>query len=167
MPPPPTRRRLEIAVVVALLGLGLGLRLAMCRDYVFAGSDSYGYIKLADEWRAHGRYALGPEPEPLHYARPPLYSGFIALVKGSARAEMSGGDFVRNIKQLIDLLRQLGDLAPSPDTAAACRSAADRIFRGVVSASSVIATDEAAIEHGLHEDLPLDEDRARTWTFGP
>jgi hypothetical protein len=60
-------------------------------------------------------------------------------------------------------LRQLGDLAPVPDTAAACRSAADRVFRGVVAASSVIATDEAAIEHGLHEDDSV----PRTWSFGP
>ena len=30
-----------------------------------------------------------------------------------ADEEMSGGDFVRNIKQLIDLLRQLGDVPPS------------------------------------------------------
>ena len=51
---------------------------------------------------------------------------------------MSGGDFVRNIKQLIDLLRQLGDVAPVPATAKAARDAADRLFRGVVSASSVV-----------------------------
>jgi ATP-dependent RNA helicase HelY len=80
-----------------------------------------------------------------------------------ADEDMSGGDFVRNIKQLIDLLRQLGDLAPLPETAAACRSAADRVFRGVVAASSVIATDEAEIEHGLYED----DSAPRTWSFGP
>lgn len=87
-----TRRRVEVAVVLALLALGLGLRLGMCRGYVFAGSDSYGYLKLADEWRAHGRYALAPAPEPLHFARPPLYPLFVAAVKGGARAEMSGGE---------------------------------------------------------------------------
>jgi hypothetical protein len=37
------------------------------------------------------------------------------------------------------------------------------VFRGVVAASSVIPTDEAAIEHGLHED---DSDEPRTWSFG-
>ena len=31
-----------------------------------------------------------------------------------ADEEISGGDFVRNVKQLIDLLRQLGDMAPEP-----------------------------------------------------
>jgi len=54
-----------------------------------------------------------------------------------AEEEVSGGDFVRNVKQLIDLLRQLGDIA-SPATAKAARDAADRLFRGVVSASSVV-----------------------------
>ena len=58
--------------------------------------------------------------------------------------ELSGGDFVRNVKQLIDLLRQLGDVAPVPATAAACRAAADALFRGVVAASSVVTTEAAA-----------------------
>jgi ATP-dependent RNA helicase HelY len=53
---------------------------------------------------------------------------------------MSGGDFVRNAKQLIDLLRQLGDVAPDPRTAASARSAVDGVFRGLVAASSVVTT---------------------------
>jgi ATP-dependent RNA helicase HelY len=60
------------------------------------------------------------------------------LAEVIADEELSGGDFVRNIKQLIDLLRQLGDVAPEPATAKAARDAADRLFRGVVSASSVV-----------------------------
>ena len=31
---------------------------------------------------------------------------------------MTGGDFVRNVKQTIDLLRQVADVAPDPATAA-------------------------------------------------
>ncbi|HEV2811436.1 MAG TPA: DEAD/DEAH box helicase [Acidimicrobiales bacterium] len=58
--------------------------------------------------------------------------------------ELSGGDFVRNVKQLVDLLRQFGDGAPVPATAAAARSAADRLYRGVIEASSTISpVDEA------------------------
>jgi ATP-dependent RNA helicase HelY len=53
---------------------------------------------------------------------------------------VSGGDFVRNVKQLIDLLRQLGDLACDDATAATARRAADALFRGVVAASSVVGT---------------------------
>ena len=55
-----------------------------------------------------------------------------------AGEEVSGGDFVRNVKTLIDLLRQVGDVAIDPATAAAARIAADRLFRGVVAASSVV-----------------------------
>ena len=54
--------------------------------------------------------------------------------------DISGGDFVRNVKQLIDLLRQLGDVASQPATATAARRAADQLFRGVVAASSVVGT---------------------------
>jgi ATP-dependent RNA helicase HelY len=76
--------------------------------------------------------------------------GFVDLAWGWAAGEelaaliteeeMSGGDFVRNIKQLIDLLRQLGHVAPHPETAAAARRAADDLFRGVVAASSTVGT---------------------------
>jgi ATP-dependent RNA helicase HelY len=52
--------------------------------------------------------------------------------------EVSGGDFVRNVKQLIDLLRQLGDVAPAAPTGRAAREAADALFRGIVAASSVV-----------------------------
>jgi ATP-dependent RNA helicase HelY len=52
--------------------------------------------------------------------------------------ELTGGDFVRNVKQLIDLLRQVGDVAPVPETAATARSAAEALFRGVVAASSAV-----------------------------
>ena len=62
------------------------------------------------------------------------------LVDIIADEEISGGDFVRNVKQLIDLLRQLGDVAPQPATAKGARDAADRLFRGVVAASSVVGT---------------------------
>jgi ATP-dependent RNA helicase HelY len=58
--------------------------------------------------------------------------------------ELSGGDFVRNVKQLIDLLQQIGEVAPTEATRATAREAADRLFRGVVAASSGVGTDEAA-----------------------
>ncbi|MCU1427931.1 MAG: superfamily helicase, partial [Actinomycetia bacterium] len=47
--------------------------------------------------------------------------------------EMTGGDFVRNVKQVIDLLRQIGDVAPNPETGATARAAADACLRGVVA----------------------------------
>jgi ATP-dependent RNA helicase HelY len=57
-----------------------------------------------------------------------------------ADEELSGGDFVRTIKQLVDLLRQLGDAASNPTTATTARRAADAVHRGVVAASSTIST---------------------------
>jgi ATP-dependent RNA helicase HelY len=57
--------------------------------------------------------------------------------------EMTGGDFVRNVKQVIDLLRQIADVAPDPATAAAARAGADLSRRGVVAASSIVTVPEA------------------------
>jgi ATP-dependent RNA helicase HelY len=52
--------------------------------------------------------------------------------------ELSGGDFVRNVKTLIDLVRQIGETAPVPATARAARQAAEALRRGVVSVSSTL-----------------------------
>jgi ATP-dependent RNA helicase HelY len=51
---------------------------------------------------------------------------------------MSGGDFVRNVKQVIDLLRQVAVVAPQGETAKAARVAAERLLRDVIAASSVV-----------------------------
>jgi ATP-dependent RNA helicase HelY len=75
-------------------------------------------------------------------------AGFLALAHAWAAGEplgdvlddedVSGGDFVRNIKTLLDLLRQIGDVAPDPATARAARQAAESAHRGVVSISSTL-----------------------------
>jgi ATP-dependent RNA helicase HelY len=87
-----------------------------------------GFIALAHAW------AAGEELE--------------QVITGIADEEVSGGDFVRQIKQLIDLLRQLGDVAPEA-TGRVARVASDRLFRGVVAASSVVSAGE---------DDPADDD---------
>jgi ATP-dependent RNA helicase HelY len=114
--------------------------------------------KVRDRWTRMEALAAelnaAEEEAGLPLTRPPD-AGFAALAYGWAAGEeldsviadedISGGDFVRNVKQLIDLLRQIGDIAPEPGTAAAARTAADALFRGVVSASSVVgATEEPA-----------------------
>jgi ATP-dependent RNA helicase HelY len=72
--------------------------------------------------------------------------------------DLSGGDFVRTMKQLIDLLRQLALLAPVEETRDAAREAADRLFRGVVAASTAIDVDEgvdqASIDQASADDAP-------------
>jgi len=52
--------------------------------------------------------------------------------------ELNAGDFVRNIKQLMDLLRQIAAVAPDPTTARSARQAADAIHRGVVALSGSV-----------------------------
>lgn len=59
--------------------------------------------------------------------------------------DISGGDFVRNMRQLADLLRQLAEIVPDSSTAEAARQAATSCFRGVVAASSVLEI-HAALE---------------------
>ena len=96
----------------------------------------------------------------LPLTRPPD-SGFVALAHGWAKGKdlatllapadealgtrsvaISAGDFVRNVKQLTDLLRQLGEVLPDEGSAESARRAAGALFRGVVAASSVIAAAE-------------------------
>jgi ATP-dependent RNA helicase HelY len=59
--------------------------------------------------------------------------GFAEVV---ADEELTGGDFVRTMKQLIDLLGQLAQVAPDEATRRAAQRAADDAFRGVVADSS-------------------------------
>ena len=54
--------------------------------------------------------------------------------------EMTGGDFVRTTRQLIDLLRQLSIVAPMRGTRRAAGEAAEAAFRGVVSDSAAPTT---------------------------
>ncbi|MFI5045544.1 MAG: DEAD/DEAH box helicase [Acidimicrobiia bacterium] len=58
--------------------------------------------------------------------------------------EMTGGDFVRHVKQCIDLLRQVADVASNEHTRARAREAADACYRGVVAVSGVAAAGSAA-----------------------
>ncbi len=78
----------------------------------------------------------GPDPGFVAVAR--RWAGGDQLAPILEDEDISGGDFVRNVKQLVDLLRQLGDHAPDRATAGAARSASDRLVRGVVAASSVV-----------------------------
>ena len=102
--------------------------------------------------RRHRAHLAGPAASPSvtsACARPagPI-PGFTAAIHAWAEGddladiledeEMTGGDFVRNVKQVIDLLRQIADVAPSPATAATARAAADACRRGVVAASSTV-----------------------------
>ena len=99
-----------------------------------------GFSNLAYEWArgtdlrkvlapAAGRRVVGREPATL----------------------LSGGDFVRNIKELVDLLAQLSGAAGDSPTARTARRAAASLTRGVIEASSVLAPDDAVDEEGGDE----------------
>ncbi len=50
-----------------------------------------------------------------------------------ANEELTGGDFVRTMKQLVDLARQLALVAPEQSTRRHAAEVAERAFRGVVA----------------------------------
>jgi ATP-dependent RNA helicase HelY len=61
--------------------------------------------------------------------------GFAEVV---ADEDLPGGDFVRTMKQLIDLLGQIANIAADATTRATARAAADACFRGVVADASAV-----------------------------
>ncbi len=76
-------------------------------------------------------------PDPGFFALAYAWAAGEALDDVLADEDLSGGDFVRNIKLLVDLLGQVGQAAPDPETSRVARQAVDQIHRGVVAASSL------------------------------
>ncbi len=104
-------RSLEIVAVVTLLSSGAFVRVHLTNHprWVFAGSDSYGYLKLGNELWSHGRFSLGPS-EPLEWYRRPLYPLFLRAARRAAPTEMSGGEGWKRIQlaqAFVDLLAAL------------------------------------------------------------
>ncbi len=56
----------------------------------------------------------------------------------------SAGDFVRNVKQLIDLARQIAAVAPNTGTARVARQTVEALNRGVVALSGAVDEDDPA-----------------------
>ncbi len=56
------------------------------------------------------------------------------------------GDFVRNTKQTLDLLRQIGEVAANESTRRSARSAVGLLMRGVVAVSSAVDDSEDLVE---------------------
>lgn len=51
--------------------------------------------------------------------------------------DLSGGDFVRNIKQLIDLVRQIAAAAPEAEVRNTAKACGEALFRGIIAASAL------------------------------
>ena len=71
--------------------------------------------------------------------------GFAQLV---ADEDLTGGDFVRTIKQLVDLLGQIAQVAPDPRTRSTARDAAERAFRGVIADASAVEGSDGGVVTG-------------------
>jgi ATP-dependent RNA helicase HelY len=93
---------------------------------------------LAAEERAAGLGAHRP-PDPGFFAAAHAWTSGHALSAVVGDEELTGGDFVRTMKQLIDLARQVGDVAPEPATRSTAREVAERAYRGVVADGAVTA----------------------------
>ena len=126
--------------------------------------------QVRERWSDLERLAAELQTDEEAAGLPPTRSpdpGFVALAHAWAAGEplgevlgdeeVSGGDFVRNVKTLIDLVRQVGEVAPEPATARTARRAAEALHRGVVSISSTIdevTTDGSAGLVRVPRDVP-------------
>jgi ATP-dependent RNA helicase HelY len=143
-PPPspryPSRRVRERALAID----GIVRRVQSAEDEVglpwSRGSD-HGFCAVAHEWCAGE--GLGD-------------------LLAETQLELTGGDFVRTVRQLIDLVRQLAQLAPDRGTRAAARRAVEALERGVVSASAAVEDDEVGEDEVEDDEVDLAPGDGRT-----
>jgi ATP-dependent RNA helicase HelY len=97
--------------------------------------------ELAEDLNARedeARLATTRPPDPTFAAVAYAWAAGESFSEVVSTEELSGGDFVRNIKQLLDLVRQIGEIAPVAETRATALAASELLFRGVVAASSTV-----------------------------
>lgn len=85
------------------------------------------------------RLSVHRAPDPTYIAVAYAWASGEEFAEVVEAEELSGGDFVRTMKQLIDLLRQIAVMAPEVATRRSADRAAELLLRGVVAASSVVA----------------------------
>ena len=111
----------------------------------FPGSDvrrRWRSIQRLSEELAHLELVHGlaqhRAPDPTFFAVAYAWVAGEGFAEVVAEEELTGGDFVRTVKQLIDVLRQVAIVAPDPQTRAAARRASESAFRGVVEDASAV-----------------------------
>jgi len=77
-------------------------------------------------------------PDPGFIAATAEWAGGADLAEILDDEILTGGDFVRNIRQVIDLTQQIADVAPLVETRRAAASAIDLCLRGVIADSAAI-----------------------------
>ena len=99
--------------------------------------------RIADDLgRAERRAGIAETRRPEAGFAPVAHSWAAGEVLGvllDSEPDMTAGDFVRNVKVLIDLLRQIAAVAPTAATQVSARQAADAIHRGVVALSGSVS----------------------------
>jgi ATP-dependent RNA helicase HelY len=93
---------------------------------------------LAAEERALG-LAVHRPPDPGFFGASHAWVAGHPLDTVVGDEEITGGDFVRTMKQLVDLARQVAEVAPNPATAATAAEIAALAYRGVVADGIVVA----------------------------
>jgi ATP-dependent RNA helicase HelY len=115
-----------------------------------SAKDRYdALLRIADGLNHHemaARLPLTRRPDATFFALAHAWAAGESLDSVLHDEDLSGGDFVRTTKQLIDVLRQLGDTALSPSTARTARAAADALSRGVVAISGAVDESGDAVE---------------------
>jgi ATP-dependent RNA helicase HelY len=91
---------------------------------------------LGIEERASGLGAHRP-PDPGFFAAAHGWIAGHSLSTVVSDEELTGGDFVRTTKQLIDLARQVADVAPDQATRAVAREVAELGYRGIVADAAI------------------------------
>jgi ATP-dependent RNA helicase HelY len=86
----------------------------------------------------HHGLAVHRPPEPSFFAVAYAWVAGESFAEVVADEDLTGGDFVRAVKQLTDLLGQIATVSPDTATRATARRAADACFRGVVADASVV-----------------------------
>jgi ATP-dependent RNA helicase HelY len=94
-------------------------------------------VDLAFLEQQHGLSVHRP-PEPSFFAVAYAWVAGESFAEVVAEEDLTGGDFVRAVKQLTDLLGQIATVSPEATTRATARRAAHACFRGVVADASVV-----------------------------
>ncbi|MGA1005705.1 MAG: DEAD/DEAH box helicase [Ilumatobacteraceae bacterium] len=84
------------------------------------------------------RLSVHRAPDPTYIAVAYAWASGEDFAEVVEAEELSGGDFVRTMKQLIDLLRQIAVMAPESTTRRSADHGAELLLRGVVAASSAV-----------------------------
>ena len=116
-----------------------------------------------------GRIKAQERKEKLDFLRP-IDSGFVPVVYdwacgeeldyiASTYPQHSAGDFVRCMKQVLDILRQIKEVVREPHLSGLVSEAMDDVHRSIVAYTSVVDAMEEELEHepASQEEVDVEE----------